>query len=325
MSYLSIQDLPPPPQGKVGWPWTEDCLKLAGRSLQREHWPRISIVTPNYNYTHFIEQTIRSILLQGYPHLEYIIVDDGSTDGSVEIIKKYEKWLTFWNTGPNRGQTQASNEGFKLASGEIVNWLCSDDFLLPQALLTVGQYFYRYPKIDCLVGVGRTRYLNRNHKEWIFKPRPIHLIPVTVPFSQPSCFYRRELLNRSPALDESYHYLMDLELWAYFQSKRINWKVIDNILSVSLVHGQNKTSTGKYQVTYELERIYKTYVTERIPLTFWHRLIRFPLERFSAKHPHPFWMVLVGPIWIFWTMVLGLFYGWERAWSMRWRWTLTRF
>ena len=86
-------------------------------------WPRISIVTPSYNQGQFIEETIRSILLQGYPDLEYIIIDGGSTDQSVEIIRKYEPWLTYWVSEKDRGQSHAINKGFERASGEIRGYI----------------------------------------------------------------------------------------------------------------------------------------------------------------------------------------------------------
>jgi glycosyltransferase involved in cell wall biosynthesis len=90
-------------------------------------WPRISIVTPSLNQANYLEETIRSVLLQGYPNIEYIIIDGGSTDESVEIIKKYEKWLSFWISEPDKGQSHAINKGFSKASGEIYAYINSDD------------------------------------------------------------------------------------------------------------------------------------------------------------------------------------------------------
>src|SRR6267154_2378048 len=124
---LSI--LPPPPAGKTGWPWTveTDPELYAGRS----QWPRISIVTPSFNQGSYLEETIRSVLDQNYPNLEYVVVDGGSTDRSVEILQRYADRLAWWSSEPDGGQYAAINKGFKHTSGEIMAWINSDDKYLP--------------------------------------------------------------------------------------------------------------------------------------------------------------------------------------------------
>ena len=133
----TLSELPPPPSGKTGWPWTQASPQLPDQMPDGAEWPKISIVTPNYNYGRFIEETIRSVLLQGYPNLEYIVIDGNSTDNSVEIIKKYEPWLTYWVSEKDKGQANAINRGINLATGEWFNWINSDDILLQNAFLTL--------------------------------------------------------------------------------------------------------------------------------------------------------------------------------------------
>src|SRR5262245_23266161 len=107
MSCTRLIALPPPPPSKTGWPWTEESPPLPETMPDGSPWPRLSIVTPSYNQGQFIEATIRSVLLQGYPNLEYVVIDGASTDNSVGIIKQYEKWLTYWVSEPDSGQSCA--------------------------------------------------------------------------------------------------------------------------------------------------------------------------------------------------------------------------
>src|SRR5437588_12503482 len=112
----------PPPSDKAGWPWTSQHLALPRVQPNGHPWPRISIITPSYNQGRFIEETIRSVLLQGYPNLEYLIIDGGSSDESVEIITKYSPWLAYWISEKDHGQSDAINRGFSRATGEVVAW-----------------------------------------------------------------------------------------------------------------------------------------------------------------------------------------------------------
>jgi glycosyltransferase involved in cell wall biosynthesis len=124
---------PPPITGKIGWPWDFEPDKVSVNF----DLPRVTIVTPSYNQAAYLEETIRSVLLQGYPHLEYFVIDGGSTDGSVEIIKKYENWLDGWVSERDNGQCSAINKGFSQATGEWLGWLNSDDCFAPYALFNL--------------------------------------------------------------------------------------------------------------------------------------------------------------------------------------------
>src|SRR5450759_2806690 len=113
---------------------------------------KISVITPSYNQGQFLEETILSVINQNYPNLEYFIIDGGSTDNSIEIIKKYEKHLTYWVSEKDNGQAHAINKGFKKATGDIVCWINSDDLLIQGAINTISNYFSRNPDVQFING-----------------------------------------------------------------------------------------------------------------------------------------------------------------------------
>jgi len=290
--------------------------------LAKEELPSISIVVPNYNGEKTIGKALQSLVDQGYPSLEVVVVDGGSSDRSVEIIQAFAPYISWWVSEKDNGQSSAINKGFSHCTGEVVNWLCSDDTLTPRALHTVGEYFARDPDLDVLLGGCNNINLHKDNESYVryASQKSVDLMPAASgAVAQPSCFYRRALLNRAQPIDESYHYAMDFELWNHFKSQNAKWQCIKDVLSVATQDGMNKSSTGGEKVTFELERVYKNYSKERIPLTFWHRRLRYPLERFIGNHPSRIWLYFVGPVWIGITLLLSLFYGFDRAWIMRWK------
>src|ERR1019366_7821657 len=165
-----------------------------------------------------IEATLLSLIEQNYPGLEILVADGGSTDNSVEVIRRYESHIAWWVSEKDRGQANAINKGFLRAKGEILNWLCSDDVLLPNALLTVGRIFAAEPEIDVVAGSTLEHFSDGRRRDRLFKASSelIDILPVNNPCAQPSCFYRKRLIQgRCMPLDESYHYAMDTELWTY--------------------------------------------------------------------------------------------------------------
>lgn len=283
--------------------------------------PSISIVVPNFNGGRTLARTLQSLVDQKYPKLQIVVVDGGSTDNSLDIIRSFEEHISWWVSEKDNGQSNAINKGFNHCSGEIVNWLCSDDVLTLGALLFVGKKFLENPAIDVLAGSARIVHTHQNNKVHIVRPtlERIELMPAGHAIAQPSCFFKRRLLNRSEPLDESYFYTMDLELWNYFKSCNVKWACTTQELSIAFQDDNNKSNTGGEKVTFEIERVYKTYVRELIPLTFWHRHLRYPLEKFLAHHPSKKWLFVVGPIWLAIGLLLAPFYGLRRTWVMRWK------
>lgn len=283
--------------------------------------PTISIVVPNFNGAKTLRGTLDSLLEQAYPGLEMIVVDGGSSDGSVEIIREYQHHLAWWASEKDRGQSDALNKGFARATGEIVNWLCSDDLLLPGTLIKVGTVFSQDPAIDAVVGAAEFRFLTEGRTE---RQAPsidqFDLFPILCPFAQPSCFFRRSLFEAAGGLDESLHYAMDLDLWTRFDRRGCRWKVIPDVLSAAQMTGENKMSTCGPQFVKEYERVYRRHVKEPISLMFWQHAIRHPLERwrFRSGGTSLDWRLLGRPLQILSVLALGPFYGFRRVRYLNW-------
>ncbi len=210
-----LEELPPPPTGMKGWPWTE-ASKSVPETIENGHpWPRITIVTPSYNQGSYIEKTIRSVLLQGYPNLEYMIFDGASTDGAVEVIRKYEPWLAYWESVKDRGQSHAINKGLQRASGSVLNWLNSDDYLLPNALARVGRLADAHP--ECVAWAGACRRVDTKGRIIaVYEPRNLTHDGFgdwyrTGYVSQPACFFSMEAVKKIGLVDEEIHWCMDYD------------------------------------------------------------------------------------------------------------------
>lgn len=231
-----------------GWPWTEET----DPGLYRKDvvYPKITIVTPSYNQGQYIEATIRSILLQNYPNLEYIIIDGASKDNSTEVIQKYAPWLTYWVSEKDTGQSNAINKGFKIYTGEIINWVNSDDILLPGSLFKIAHYFLNN-KTEIVIGGSilfghnipstETRISNKDVVE-----RAI----VGYLCAQPSTFISRKALDTVGLLDEDLHFTMDWDLYAKIVGA-FEYTVVDDILSKQLLHEEGKMVKNAWTFTSE--------------------------------------------------------------------------
>jgi glycosyltransferase involved in cell wall biosynthesis len=282
----ALADLPAPPPGRHGWPWDVESARLPDVAADGRPWPAISIVTPSYNQGQYIEETIRSVLLQGYPNLEFHVIDGGSSDETVEILRKYEPWLCSWVSEKDDGQSEAINKGFSRCGGELFNWLCSDDILTMDSLARVAEMFMRIPGTDAIGGACVFQYDDEPEKtvtrtvDW----KDWELTPYSSVIWQPSCFFRRELVTRDNLVRTDLHYCMDRELWAYLCSRDAKWEWTDEALSVFRFTGANKSTTGGLKVIRELEIIYRSYVKETVPLASVLRLIWLPLVFASQTH-----------------------------------------
>jgi glycosyltransferase involved in cell wall biosynthesis len=214
-------------------------------------YPRISLVTPSLNQAQYLEQTISSVLTQSYPNLEYIVLDGGSTDGSLDILKKYDHQLAFWESGPDSGQADAIRRGFAMSSGEILGWLNSDDILLPGALCTVSDWFVRNPSQPW--AVGGTLMLNAEggmRVDALGNPVIMPDSRVTASrllywdcgFCQPAVFWRRSLYDQVGGLNPHFKFCMDYDLFVRFARITPSGRV-RRLLAGFRLHPASKTSS----------------------------------------------------------------------------------
>jgi glycosyltransferase involved in cell wall biosynthesis len=255
MRFLNLTDLPPPPPGKTGFPWTEASQLLPGTMPDGAQFPRVSIVTPSYNQAQYIEETIRSVLLQGYPNLEYFVMDGGSTDGSVEIIRKYARWLTGWVSERDQGQVHAVDKGWKQCSGEIIAYLNSDDTYLPNAIGKAVGALAANPDAAAICGgelwidsEGMVIYERRTKSATLDDLLHLRFIP------QPAIFLRRTAFERAGALNLDYQFSFDFELWTrVLQHGEI--RCIPEILAATRWHSDAKTLARRPQVILETRQV----------------------------------------------------------------------
>ncbi|MBC7913689.1 MAG: glycosyltransferase [Pyrinomonadaceae bacterium] len=239
-----ITELPPAPANKSGWPWTEQTDPQIYNEIVT--WPKLTIVTPSYNQGNFLEETIRSVLLQNYPNLEYIIMDGGSNDETKEILEKYSPWLSYWQSEQDNGQGHAINLGFSLASGDFYGWINSDDYYLKDVFSIVINKFLK-TKSAFVYGYGFNYHVKENLFELI-KILPFLDFFIKIPgLVQPSTFW--SALIHKPIWEELYCSI-DFELWLRLV-KGNKRSFIKEALSVANVHENAKTSDPKMKIKWD--------------------------------------------------------------------------
>lgn len=212
-----------------------------------EQLPKISVVTPTFNQGIFIEKTIKSVISQDYPNLEFIIIDGGSTDNTVDIIRKYEQHFAYWVSEPDRGQSHAINKGMAKATGDVLTWLNSDDWYLPGTLEYFGATFQKNPDIGMIIGAGRIVDQTGNE---IYHIQPSQTVDLESlynwmsggNFLQPSSAFSRAAWKQAGPIDESIHIAMDLDLWLKMAKSDVKFLTTPEILSEALSHPGAKTT-----------------------------------------------------------------------------------
>lgn len=231
------------------------------------HYPKISIVTASYNQGHFIEETILSVLNQNYPNLEYIVIDGGSTDNSVDIIKKYQQHFTYWVSEKDKGQANAINKGLQMCTGDIFNWLNSDDYLEPGALHKIAAAF---ADKQVQMVAGKVRNFSTTAEEVIpnqkLSAKGLMCWEPDVKFVQPGVWMRRKFIAQCGGIDEQFHYAFDWDLYIRYLYCFPNVKELDELLVHFRLHENSKTQSLSERFTIEERKIIeKIYSLEGFP------------------------------------------------------------
>lgn len=292
-------ELPPPITPGVDpsrWPWQSrpDRAELRTGLLPL---PKLTVVTPSYNQAAYLEATIRSVLLQGYPHLEFIVLDGGSSDGSREIIERYAEYIHYWHSAPDNGQADAINRGFAMSTGDVMAWLNSDDMYAPGALARVGAQFAASPHAQLMYGEGwyidvDGQFLHPCHfvRHNITRRYLVNIDPIL----QPAAFWRRRLWQRVGPLNAELNWVFDWE-WFLRAYSLAAFTYLPEFLAFYRVQPEAKTRTGGMARRLEHGRVTRQYGG------WWHpnhvmqqiRYVEYLGQRLVERWPRPLaWPVL---------------------------------
>ncbi|MBC8023479.1 MAG: glycosyltransferase [Burkholderiales bacterium] len=245
--------------------------------------PRMTIVTPSFRQAGFIERTIRSVIEQGYPNLEYIVQDGGSEDGTRAILQRYAPRLASWESRKDNGQAQAINRGFDRSTGEIMAWLNSDDILLPGALAYVAEYFRAHPRVDVIYGhrlcIDET---DRHIGRWVMPSHDSRVLSWADFVPQETLFWRRRIWDKVGArVDETFSFAMDWDLLLRFRDAGARFARVPRFLGGFRIHQQQKTSAAINEIGFgEMNRL-RERVLGRVPTT---AEVRRAVAPYIARH-----------------------------------------
>lgn len=264
-------------------------------------WPKISIVTPSYNQAQFLERTILSVLNQNYPNLEYIIIDGGSADKSVEIIKKYEKYLAYWVSEKDRGQADAINKGFAVSKGEILCWLNSDDTFLPGALKKADEFFKSHYDVGMVYGmahlIDETDNIIDDYPTESFNYKKLAMFNF---ICQPSAFFKKDAYYAVGGIDIELHFACDYDLWIRIVDK-FKIEYLPDFLATFRLHEESKSVIEHSALERDSESL-------RIALKYYHwapvnRVYGYCYHFIKSKIPS--YLARIRPIVLFLTFIMS--------------------
>jgi len=224
------------------WPWYVEIPQFPQTMPDGSPWPKISIVTPSYNQGDFLEETIQSVIRQNYPNLEYIIIDGGSSDGSVEIIKKYEECLTYWISEPDLGVYDALNKGLERSTGEIIGFINSDDVYFGSFFKEIAKFLHENSTIDAIIGNSFIK-LNENIAPIIqknYESNPLWVILFGTP-SINAWFFKKNVINELGFFDTNFLFASDRDFLLRFIKNKKSFKYWNSNIYIYRSHSKSKT------------------------------------------------------------------------------------
>ena len=260
MKKTDYREFPKATDQAQSWP---DVDPPNDRLTSSDSLPRISVITPSYNQADFLEATLRSVLLQNYPNLEYLVIDGGSDDGSVELIKQYEPWIDYWISEPDEGQTQAINKGVAKATGDWLIYINSDDLFYPGALQAMADAAVLHPQSQWIAGwtqvfdAEQTYNIKKPDQEGIERPGNWLTYEVHVP--QHSSFVHRRLYEELGSYDDRLQFVFDLEFGLRLGHAGYRPVEIPKIMAGFRIHGESKTYRSQLPFLKEQRRLADQY------------------------------------------------------------------
>lgn len=268
-----LRQLPAPATSKTGWPWSEESSPLIYSDTII--WPKLTIVVPSFNQSGFIEETIRSILLQNYPNLELVVMDGGSTDDTKKVLIKYSSWISYWKCEKDSGQGNAINLGFSIASGDYYAWINSDDYYLKDVFALVLGRFLK-TGAEFIYGYGNSYHLKQDRLELV-KMLPLSDFFIKLPsLVQPSTFWKATI--HQPIWEELYC-AIDFELWLRL-AKAKKRSMIRQPLSTANIHDEAKTSDPGMKEKWDADEKKIWSPEGHGPVPHWHKVNRINRVRF---------------------------------------------
>ena len=275
MPCATLRELPSPPAGRTGWPWDVESPALPPLMPDGQAWPTLTVVTPSCNQGRYIEETIRSVLLQGYPRLEYVNIDGGSRDGTLDVIRRYERFIDHWASEKDAGQADAINKGFRRARGTWVGWQNSDDYYARGAFAAAARGAAAHAEVSVLYGTvqlcdGESRITG----SYPTGPFDLHrMFPWANMFNQ-SMFFHRRIFDAGYFIDQGLKHYVDHEFFWRLILADFKFHFVRELSAVFRIHDEAKGATQQEVAAVELHALYRRLFQEpRLPASVRRRAL----------------------------------------------------